>query len=71
SRTEALAREALAASQPLYTLATDDDANANLIALGAVPIGTRAASWPPDLTTGAPIERATTLRDHQPSATSP
>jgi predicted Rossmann fold nucleotide-binding protein DprA/Smf involved in DNA uptake len=49
SRTEGLARDARTSDKPLYTLTTDDDANANLIALGAVPIGTRFADWPANL----------------------
>ena len=55
SRTETLARDSLTTGKPLYTLATDDDANANLIALGAVPISTRFTDWPSNL---APTTRA-------------
>ncbi len=53
SRTEALAREAVATGKPIYTLATDDGMNANLIALGAVPIGTQADDWPAQFRNGA------------------
>lgn len=71
SRTEALAREPITSGKPLYTLATDDDANANLIALGAAPIGPRFTDWPAGLVSGAPIESATALREHHPTATRP
>lgn len=50
SRTEALARHALTSGKPLYTLAAGDDENANLIAIGAVPIDTRFTDWPANLT---------------------
>ena len=68
SRTAALARHALTSGKPLYTLAAGDDANANLIALGALPIGTRSADWPqtlmPDPSTGrTPADHARDLAE--------
>ena len=48
-RTEALAREIDPTRTPLLTLATDDGANDNLIALGATPIEPKAITWPPVL----------------------
>lgn len=44
--TEALAREVAASGTPLLTLATPDAANANLIALGALPVDAARETWP-------------------------
>jgi predicted Rossmann fold nucleotide-binding protein DprA/Smf involved in DNA uptake len=43
-QTEALVREVAACGTPLLTL--DDAANANLLALGALPVSPPPASWP-------------------------
>jgi predicted Rossmann fold nucleotide-binding protein DprA/Smf involved in DNA uptake len=51
SRTEALARDVASSGKPLFTIETDDDSNVNLIEFGAVPVGTRSATWPSELTT--------------------
>lgn len=45
-QTEGLARDAVAAGLPLLTIDSSDDANANLVALGAVPITASRDSWP-------------------------
>jgi predicted Rossmann fold nucleotide-binding protein DprA/Smf involved in DNA uptake len=47
--TETLAREAAERGLPLYTLAGDAGANANLLALGARAIDERAGEWPAEL----------------------
>lgn len=47
--TEALADDVVARGLPLLTIDTDDDANANLRARGAVPITASRDSWPAPL----------------------
>ncbi len=55
-QTEALARDAAMAGLPLLTIDSGDDANTNLVALGAIPIWASRDSWPETLQVLAPSE---------------